>query len=139
MLFRSAKSIDLKTPSLSARLNALEKLQNCGHPVGIHLDPIIWTPNWYDEYNSLVEKMSEKIKLNKVAYISLGVVRFTPDVYVQFKKNYPNSSIHKGELSRSFDNKIRYNKPLRVKMLNNVKVLLTKKGVPGERIYLCME
>jgi len=135
----STKKVDHKTPSLKHRLSAIKNLLKNGHQVGLHLDPIIWTSNWSDEYLSLIRTMSKEFDLQSVSYISLGVVRFTDDVFYQFKKNYPDSIIFEGELSKSFDNKIRYPKALRFKMLNHVKMILGDHGATPDSIYYCME
>ena len=135
----ACKEIDLKTPGLKHRITAISKLQKMGHQVAIHLDPIVWTPTWGKDYEHLCQSLANEIDLKNVAYISIGVVRFTEDVYSQFQRNYPNSTIHRGELKRSFDNKIRYPKSLRKKMLTNLTEMLTHHGVDEEKIYQCME
>jgi spore photoproduct lyase len=73
-----------------ARLDAIEKLHTKSFPIGIHFDPIIFDHNLLEEYRELIEDLNKSIPLTKVRYISLGVVRFTKDVYHQVQKNYPN-------------------------------------------------
>jgi spore photoproduct lyase len=67
------------------------------------------------------------------------VVRFTKDVYHQVQQNYPKSSLLASEFSKSFDQKIRYPRPMRLWMLHKVKDMLIKAGMKEERVYLCME
>jgi spore photoproduct lyase len=43
------------------------------------------------------------------------------------------------EFIKSFDNKIRYNKPMRMWMMQKIKSLLLEKGIESSKIYLCME
>ena len=135
----ASKRIDLKTPSLKHRVQAIKNLQANGHTVGLHLDPIVWTPEWSSEYESLCLYLSREIDLKSVSYISIGVVRFTSEVYGQFLKNYPDSIINQGEFKRSFDNKIRYPKALRKKMLRFMTERFASLGVLPEKIYQCME
>ena len=135
----ACKKIDLKTPSLKHRIQAIKRLQDNGHTVGLHFDPIVWTPSWSSEYESLCLHLSKEIDLKNVSYISIGVVRFTGEVFTQFQKNYPNSFIHQGEFKRSFDNKIRYPKALRKKMLRSIKEILINLEVSDDKIYECME
>jgi hypothetical protein len=40
---------------------------------------------------------------------------------------------------KSFDNKVRYNHPMRMWIMNTVKELAIKAGIKKEAIYLCME
>ena len=136
---KSCKEIDLKTPPLKHRLKAIKSLQERGHTVGLHLDPIIWTPDWSEEHQKLIHQISKEIDLTQISYLSLGVVRFTESVYHQFQKNYPKSTIHQGEFKRSFDNKVRYPRALRQKMMLFLRNELTKKGVQKNIIYDCME
>ena len=41
--------------------------------------------------------------------------------------------------SKGFDGKVRYSRPLRLKLINDVKELLLKKGAREEQMYFCME
>jgi len=133
------KNNDLKTPSLNSRLSAIKRLHQAGHPIGIHFDPIIFEENYLDQYQSLINQLIDHIPPSKVKYISLGVVRFTKDVFHQVKQNYPDSEFLDSPLIKSFDGKIRYPKPMRNKILNDIKVLLLKNNFTEKQIYLCME
>ena len=135
---KESKEFDLKTPSLKARINALKKLTDKGHYYGLHLDPIIYTQDFEKTYNDLAEIIGN-LPQEQLSYISLGVVRFTKDVYRQVKMNYPDSSLHAENFPKSFDNKVRYSRPMRMWIMNTVKELLIKKGVSEHKIYLCME
>ena len=130
---------DLKTAPLKSRLSAIKKLHQLGFPIGIHFDPIIYTEDVLDEYQKVIEQLQEAIPLDKIEYISLGVVRFTKDVFLQMQKNYPKSAILAGEFIKSFDGKVRYNRPMRLWLLQKIKDLLVQSGSISDRIYLCME
>lgn len=134
----STKEFDLKTPSLSARLKALDKLIALGHHVGLHFDPIIYAENFESEYLELAKNLSH-IPCEQLHYISLGVVRFTKDVYRQVEINYPDSAIHAENFIKSFDNKVRYSKPMRMWMMTKVKEILIQHNFAPDKIYLCME
>jgi spore photoproduct lyase len=133
------KTYDLKTPSLKARLKAMEDLYQLGHKLGVHLDPIIYGPNMMEEFEELIDQMGRSFPLSYLEYISLGVVRFTNDVFREVEKNYPDSPLLANTFIESFDHKKRYPKPLRELYLRSIKELLVKKGAKEERIYFCME
>ncbi|MBC7429357.1 MAG: hypothetical protein H7336_12135 [Bacteriovorax sp.] len=133
------KSNDLKTPPLKNRLEAIRELNANGFPIGIHFDPIIYDDQFIETYEELADQLLDFISADKIRYISLGVVRFTKEVYQKVQKNYPESDLLAQEFVRSFDNKIRYNRPMRLWMLSKVKQQLIDRGVAPERIYLCME
>jgi spore photoproduct lyase len=133
------KTTDLKTPSLKHRLKAIEKLANHAHPIGLHLDPIIYSENFIEHYGELLDQIVAHLNPVSIKYLSLGVVRFTSQVFHQVQKNYPSSDLLKSEFIKSFDNKIRYPRPMRLWMLSKVKEMAIERGVPEESIYLCME
>ncbi len=134
-----AEQFDHKTASIKARLNAINQLDQLGHPVGIHFDPIIYHDDLAKQYTELIKNLATIIPLSNVNYFSLGVVRFTKDVYHQFKLNYPQSSLTAQEMITSFDGKRRYPKPIRMWMMNTVKQILLDHGAKIDSIYLCME
>ncbi len=130
---------DLKTPPLKSRLEAIKQLHLSGFPIGIHFDPIIYDDQFIESYEELADQLIEALPAESICYISLGVVRFTKEVFQKVQKHYPDSDILAQEFIRSFDNKIRYNRPMRLWMLGKIKQQLIDRGVPEERIYLCME
>lgn len=134
-----AKEIDLKTPPTKTRIKAMSALEKLGHPLGIHFDPIYYFPDFESAYKGLIQDLKSQIDISKVRYFSLGVVRFTKDVYSEFEQNYPNSPLLSSDMKKSFDGKIRYPRPMRMWMMNKIKQLLLDSGVAESKIYLCME
>ena len=133
------KRNDLKTPSLRARLDAIATLHQLGFPIGIHLDPIIYDDQVIQNYETLIDQLGNAMPLESIRYISIGVVRFTKNVYHQVMKNYPESDFLTSDFTKSFDNKMRYNRPLRMWLLGKVKQLLVAAGANPYLVYECME
>ncbi|MCR9205890.1 MAG: hypothetical protein NXH75_15005 [Halobacteriovoraceae bacterium] len=133
------KKTDLKTPPLKARLKAMKSLQERGFPLGIHLDPIIHEDNFEETYNILFKEIQEHLDVEKVEYVSMGVVRFTSKVFHQVKKNYPQSELLAAEFQSSFDGKVRYPRPFRLWLLGKIKDLALQHGFSEEQTYQCME
>lgn len=133
-----SKKFDLRTPALAQRLKALKKLTSQGHYYGLHLDPIIYQENFEKAYQDLAKEIG-KLPQNLLSYISLGVVRFTRDVYRQVENNYPQSPLLGENFIKSFDKKVRYSRPMRMWILQTVKNALINQGISSEKIYLCME
>ena len=132
--------VDRKTPPLLTRLKAIKKLQDYGHKIGIHLDPIIYSETLESDYEELFHEMNKlEIDVNALEYISIGVVRFSKDVFRQFKNNYPDSPILKQEFITGEDQKMRMLKPLRLEILDRVKNIALNFIDCQEKIYLCME
>ncbi len=134
-----SKEFDLKTPSTKARIKAIKKLSDSNFQLGIHFDPIIYSEDIEKIYSNLVDQLLENTNLDQINYFSLGVVRYTKDVYRQVESNYPDSKLHAHPYIKSFDNKIRYSKPMRNWLLSTVKNILLSKGVCESKVYLCME
>ncbi|WP_127717013.1 spore photoproduct lyase family protein [Halobacteriovorax sp. HLS] len=133
------KNNDLKTPSLKARLKSIERLAKLGHPIGIHFDPVVYDDDFSSKYAQLIDETLAVLPMSSLEYISVGVVRFTKDVYHQVQSNYPKSELLSSELIKSFDGKIRYNRPMRLWILSTIKDLLLNRKVDESKIYLCME
>lgn len=133
------KSIDLKTPSTGARLKTMDELNKRGFTLAAHFDPIIYQDQFKTLYAELLIQMKSLSLTERLSYLSLGVVRFTKDVYREVERNYPDSAIHSTPMVKSFDNKVRYNHPMRMWMMNTVKELALENGVQEKVIYLCME
>lgn len=134
-----AKEIDKKTPQISLRLKAIKELADLGFQIGIHLDPMIYHPDFKELYQELITNLNQQIQISQVAYFSVGVVRFTEDVFKQVQKNYPESYLLTQEMTKSFDGKVRFEKPLRFWMMKQVREILKNFGAEPAKIYFCME
>ena len=133
------RRFDHKTPPLAARLAAMKKLQQAGHPLGIHFDPIIHEEPTLRLYGELFDTLKADIHLPAIGYFSLGILRFTKDVHRQVRKNYPEEPLFAAGTT-GFDGKIRQ-LPLhqRKALFDSLAGMLTERGVSREKVYLCME
>lgn len=129
------RAYEKKTPTLAQRLTAMEALAKKNFRLGIHFDPIIYVEDYQEQYLKLVEMIS-KLPFEKIIYISLGTMRFSKDLY---KKIESNHSLIKEQMIIGYDKKMRYLKPLRLRMVKYLNNLLIKQGFPQEKIYYCME
>ena len=124
--------------ALDARLEAARLCADAGYPVGFHFDPLISYSGWEEEYHGVVDLLFEKIDPEQVIWVSLGGLRFPPILKQVAQKRFPFSRIFSGELVPGEDGKLRYIKPLRVKLYKRMVEWL--KAYDGQLfIYLCME
>jgi spore photoproduct lyase len=125
-------------PSVAERLEAARAVIKRGYRVAFHFDPIIRYPGWEEGYARVVDQMLTKIETKKIAWISLGSLRFSPPLKEVILKRFPQSRILYDELIRGKDGKYRYFKPLRIQLYKSIVEFLGKTGkkVP---LYLCME
>lgn len=135
----AGKYRDRKTPPTKARIRALKELSGNGHKLGLHFDPVIYKEGLFEDYEELFQDIEKEVGLESFNYFSLGVVRFTDDVFRQTKKNYPNSPMFAAEFTKTDEGIVRYPRPMRTWILSHLKERLIMAGAKPEKIYLCME
>jgi len=128
-----------RTAPLAARLIALKKVVQAGYLVGIHFDPMIRYDGWQDGYSDLVNAIFSILPLEQVAWVSMGSLRFNPEMKNQMEENFPASDLTLQEMVLGDDGKMRYVKPHRVEMYRYLLNCLDKYGVQDSLLYLCME
>lgn len=134
-----ARDFEKKVPPTSLRIKVMKELYEIGYPLAVHLDPIIYNEAVVENYKELIDDLASSVPLEKIQYYSLGVVRFTKNVFYQFQKNYPESSLVDSEWVQSIDGKVKYSRPVRSWILKEIKNLLIQEGVESDKIYLSME
>lgn len=133
-----AREEEKGAPSVRERLEAAQLVTKRGYKVAFHFDPIIHFPGWEEGYAEVVDLMLAKIEIPKIAWISLGSLRFAPPLKEVILKRFPRSRILYDELIRGKDGKFRYFKPLRLHLYSTFVKSLGKAGkkIP---LYFCME
>ena len=127
-----------KTASISQRLKAAKECVRAGYPVGFHLDPLIFYAGWETGYKDLIEEIFQVVPGTSVAWISLGSLRVTSQLKEIIRRRFPNSLLPLGELVPNPDGKMRYFKPVRVKIYRQVLEWIREKS-PSTHVYACME
>ncbi len=130
---------EIGTARMDARLRAMERVASSGYPVGIHFDPMIKFDGWEHAYEGLVHDIFSSISPEQVIWISIGSLRFNPEMKKKIENNYPASTITAQEMILGDDNKFRYVRPVRVQMYRHVLELLKEAGAGVCLTYLCME
>jgi spore photoproduct lyase len=136
---QQSQRFDRNTPPMMARIKAIKTLANLGHSIGLHCDPIIFCEDFELHYRQMIQDLAQQVDLTQLAYISVGVVRFTKDVMQQMNRHYPDSKVTHRQLTANEDGKFRYAHPMRMNILNTVRQLWIDAGAPDSKIYLCME
>jgi len=134
------KKEELYTATLSERLDAMERIQNAGYLIGLHFDPMIHYPDWQRGYTRLVEQIFSFLRPEQIAWVSIGSLRFNPEMKRLIELNFPHTRITLSEMVSADDNKTRYVKPLRLQMYRLLYGQL-KRHLRDEPVivYLCME
>jgi spore photoproduct lyase len=126
------------TPSLDQRLQALEAVQAKGYAIGIHFDPLVLFPGWPGHYRELIRALSRVIRPDRVAWWSLGALRFPPELKKHIFR-HSGSQLFWGELIEGADKKYRYFMPQRLELFAALRDSI-RAGISGDLpLYLCME
>lgn len=126
------------TASLDARLSAAARAAGCGYPLAFHFDPIVIDTDCEGEYRRTVERLFEVVDPRHVVWISLGALRFMPELKAIVQRRFQGSQIVYGEFISGLDGKMRYFKPLRMKIYRAIAEAI-RAHAPETCVYLCME
>lgn len=126
------------TASLEARLKAAARCQSWGFPLAFHFDPIILYPGCEADYRQVVEWLFQHVSDKHIVWISLGTFRFMPALKPIIQQRFPESNIVYNEFITGLDNKMRYFKPLRIRIYRLMAQWI-REFAPHTTVYLCME
>ncbi len=126
------------TASLEKRLTSAYLVQERGFRLGFHFDPLIFYPGWETDYDRLIESLFSLIDPSRIFWISLGALRFPPHLKEIIQNRFPQTKIIYEEMIEGLDGKLRYIKPLRIKIFRRVYEAI-KDRAPRVFCYFCME
>ena len=124
-------------PDIARRIEAAALISREGYRLAFHFDPLIMHKNWKDGYKAVVDRLFRVIDPECVVYVSLGALRFVPEMRTYMKERRAEY-IFEGEFIKGLDNKMRYFRPLRTQMYLFLKEVLTQ-YIEEDRLYMCME
>jgi len=130
---------ELKTASLDQRLSAAAECAAMGYRLAFHFDPIIHHPGWREGYRKTIGKLFNAVPPEKIAWISMGALRFLPALKNIATGRFPNSRFFYDEFVLGLDNKFRYFRTQRVEMYKHIYGELKKHAAANTCIYMCME
>ena len=126
------------TPQLSARLAAACQVARAGYRLGFHFDPVVIYDGYEADYARTVQEMADTLPNDKVAWISVGTLRFSRELKKMVENRFPDNTILDGEFLLDFDGKMRYGDGQRLAAYRFL-VPLLRKTFPKAHVYLCME
>lgn len=123
---------------LDKRLQAAAQAEKKGYRIGFHFDPIIPAPGWQEEYSETIDKIYDSVWPSRIAWISMGVLRFVPELKEIARARFgPIRYFHDGFL-RGLDGKSRLHVDRRIRIYRTLADRI-RKHHPDAQIYLCME
>jgi spore photoproduct lyase len=132
------KENEIGTASLGERLEAASRCQAWGYPLAFHFDPLVIRDGAEDEYAEVIERLFRRIDPENIAWISLGTMRCMPPLKHIIHRRFPQSGLMYGEFISGLDGKLRYFKPLRIKLYCTI-IRMIRQRAPDAAIYFCME
>ena len=124
--------------TLKQRFEAARRCQEEGFVVSFHFDPLIPHKGWREGYLKTIDLMDRYLKPNGIIWISMGSLRFMPDLKPIIRKRHPGTAILDGEFITGLDGKTRYFKPIRIELYRFMRQNL-EKWHSDLGLYLCME
>lgn len=126
-----------RTATLDERLNAAKRAVAAGYKVGFHLDPIIRHDNWEENYQALIKQLFESVPGEKIAWISLGTLRYTDELKQISTQRFPASRIFYDE-QVPLGNIYRYFRPIRQRMYATLRQFVRHES-SSVHLYICMD
>jgi spore photoproduct lyase len=127
-----------RAAKLEARLAAAVRAQRAGYRIAFHFDPIIPLSGWEEDYSATIDKIFEAIEPTAIAWISLGVLRFVPELKdAAWHRFGPIPYFHEGFV-RGLDGKSRLHADRRIRVYRVLAEHIRAHAL-NVLIYLCME
>ncbi len=126
------------TPNLTARLQAACEVARAGYRLGFHFDPVVIYEGYQQDYARTVQEMADTLPHNKIAWISVGTLRFSRELKKRIEMRFTKNRILDGEFLLDFDGKMRYSQAQRIEAYQFL-VPLLRRTFPHAVVYLCME
>ncbi len=133
-----SRTEERRAAPLHARIQAAARAQSKGYMVGFHFDPIIPLPGWEAGYSSTVEEIFRLVNPAGVAWISLGVLRFVPQLKEVVTARFGPVPYFHDAFLRGLDGKSRLDVTRRIGVYRLLADRI-RRHAPDTRIYLCME
>ncbi len=126
------------TPGLTARLQAACEVARAGYRLGFHFDPVVIYEGYQQDYARVVQEMADTLPHDKIAWVSVGTLRFSRELKKAIETRFVHNTILDGEFLLDFDGKMRYS-PAQRQEVYQFLVPLLRQTFPNAVVYLCME
>ena len=126
------------TASLAGRLKAAVRCESWGYPLAFHFDPLVIYDGCEADYARVIRDLFSNVRADNIVWISLGTLRFPPALKATIENRFPESKIIYEEFITGPDGKMRYFKPLRIRLYRKI-IARIRELAPSVLVYLCME
>jgi spore photoproduct lyase len=130
-----SKSLEHKTPPIKSRIKAMQNLAKDGWKIGLRFDPMIYSENYQELYQSLVEDVFSGLNLDNLHSVSIGPLRFPKKMHEKIQALYPQDSFLVNNLTLRGKN-ISYEEKIENEMENYI-IEQVNKFVNKNLIFSC--
>ena len=130
-----ARRFEHGAPPLEARIEALQRLQRAGWPVGLRFDPLLYAPDFRERYDRLFRQVFAVVDANKLHSVSLGPFRLPRAFYRNMTALYPEEALL-AEGLKTGNEMVSYSAELEQEMSGHCLARLTK-HVAADRLFPC--
>ncbi|MEL0084131.1 MAG: DNA photolyase [Gammaproteobacteria bacterium] len=134
-----SEHLEDKVPSVDKRLAAMVKLQQAGWPVGLRLDPLIYTRDYLNQYRQLFQTLfnhpDHELDAERLHSVSLGAFRLPKGYFETMRKLYPEEKLFAGPLQQR-GGMVSYEQALEEQMLAEVEQALLE-HIPQRCYFPC--
>jgi spore photoproduct lyase len=130
---------EIRTATLTERLQAAAQCAEWGYGLAFHFDPIILHDGWQEGYRQTIARLFALVPAESIAWISMGALRYLPALKQIAAERFPASRFFYQEFVEGLDGKRRYFRPQRVAMYRFILDELKKYAHSRTCIYFCME
>lgn len=111
-----SQALEHRTPSIQKRLEAMQKLEAKGWPLGLRFDPLIYCQDYQKFYKELFENVFCKIDAQKLHSVSLGPFRLPRNIFKNIVELYPEEKLFAHSLDEKMST-VSYHKELETEMV----------------------
>jgi spore photoproduct lyase len=130
---------EIRTATLDERLTAAARCTELGYRIAFHFDPIIRHDGWQEGYKYSIDKIFQSVPKEMIAWISLGALRFLPQLKPIAASRFAHSRFFYEEFVEGLDGKSRYFRSQRVEMYKYIVDRLRSLAADTTCLYFCME
>ncbi|HVN64317.1 MAG TPA: hypothetical protein VMT58_06750 [Candidatus Binataceae bacterium] len=135
---RVYRTMEHRTAAPAARIAAARAVLGAGYRVAFHFDPLVAYDGAERDYLELIKQLIDSIPPKKMSFVSMGILRMTPQLRTIARRRFPEDAMLCGEDSLAADARLRAFAPLRIRLYGALAERLKKAGAELP-IYLCME
>ncbi len=126
------------TASLDKRLQAARKMADAGYIVGFHFHPMVHYQGWAEDYQAVVETLTEMFTPDEVALVSIGTLTYIKSVMSEIRKRAIPSQILKMPMVDAAGKKS-YPDEIKLAMFKHLYQSFPDSWKHDVLFYLCME